>query len=50
MTPAQKLEAAMRLYWSARALKEAAIRAKHPSWDDSTVNRAVREAFLYARS
>lgn len=49
MTPAQRLKAAERLYWSARALKQAAICARHPDWDDEAVRRALNEAFLYAR-
>ena len=46
MTPAQKLQAAMRLYWSARALKAAALRAEHPDWSDDMIAAAVRKAFL----
>ena len=37
MTPAQRLEAAARLYWTARQIKEAAIRARHPDWTDEQV-------------
>jgi hypothetical protein len=47
MTPAQKLEASMRLYWSARALKAAGIRAEHPDWSEEEVAAAVRAAFLF---
>ena len=50
MSPAQKLRAAERLYWSARQLKAAALRAQHPDWSEEEIQRAVREAFLYARS
>ena len=50
MTPAQKLAAAEDLYWSARAIKAAGLRAQHPDWTEEEVQRAVREAFLYARS
>jgi Rv0078B-related antitoxin len=50
MTPAQKLRAAERLYWSARQLKAAALRAEHPDWTEEAIRRAVREIFLYARS
>jgi hypothetical protein len=46
MTPSQKLHAAMALYWSARALKASAIRARHPEWSEEAVERAVRRAFL----
>jgi hypothetical protein len=47
MTPAQKLRAAEDLYWSARSLKAAALRAKHPEWTEKQVQREVREAFLF---
>ena len=49
MSPAQKLRAAERLYYSARQLKAAALRAQHPEWSDETIRQAVREIFLYAR-
>lgn len=49
MTPAQRLAAATRLYWTARHLKEAALRTRHPDWTDTAIRRAVNEAFLYAR-
>jgi hypothetical protein len=47
MTPEQKLRAAMRIYWSARAIKAAALRAEHPEWSDEELARAVRDAFLF---
>jgi hypothetical protein len=47
MTPEQKLRAAERLYWSARAIKGAALRASHPEWSEAQVARAVRDAFLF---
>ena len=50
MSPAQKLRAAERLYYSARQLKAAALRAKHPDWTDEAVREAVRQILLYARS
>lgn len=50
MSPTQKLKAGERLYHSARQLKEAALRAQHPDWNEQQVRRVVREAFLYARS
>jgi len=50
MSPEKKLEVAMQLYYSARELKEAGVRADHPDWDEKQVQQAVREAFLYARS
>ena len=50
MTPAQKLRAAERLYYSARQLKAAALRAEHPDWTDEAIRLAVREISLDARS
>lgn len=50
MTPQQKLEISMGLYWSARRLKAAAIRQHHPDWTDEQIEQAVKEAFFYARS
>jgi hypothetical protein len=50
MTPAQKLKTAEQLYWSARELKAAGLRMQHPDWTEEEIERAVREAFLYARS
>ena len=50
MSPGEKLEVAMQLYYSARELKAAGVRADHPDWDEKQVQQAVREAFLYARS
>ena len=50
LTPGQRLEAAMDLYGSAKRLKAAAIRAKHPDWSEGEIARAVNEAFLNAGS
>ena len=50
MSPGKKLEVAMQLYYSARELKAAGVRADHPDWDEKQVQQAVREAFLYART
>jgi Rv0078B-related antitoxin len=50
MSPAQKLRAAERLYWSARQLKAAALRAEHPDWTEEAIQQAVRQIFLLARS
>jgi hypothetical protein len=49
MTPEQKLNAAMRLYWSARELKAAYFRSIHPDWSEEKINQEVRDAFLSAR-
>ena len=50
MTAEEKLNASMDLYWSARQLKAAAIRKKHPEWDEDQVLQAVKEIFMYART
>jgi len=50
MTPEQKLRAAERLYWTARSLKAAWLRAQHPDWTEYKVQREVREIFLNART
>ncbi|MDH4452133.1 MAG: hypothetical protein QE570_03025 [Verrucomicrobiota bacterium] len=49
LTPAAKLRAAQRLYWSARRLKAAAFRQQHPEWTPAQVEQATREVFRYAR-
>jgi len=48
MTPAQKLALANDLYWQARALKAAWLRARHPSWTEDAIDARVREIFLLA--
>ena len=48
MTPEQKLNAAMRLYWSARELKAAGFRHFHPDWSEEEIQKSVRYAFLTA--
>ncbi len=50
MSPAQKLQISMQMYWSARRLKVAWIQQQHPDWTRQQVEDAVREAFMYARS
>ncbi|NUM52516.1 MAG: hypothetical protein HUU46_02625 [Candidatus Hydrogenedentes bacterium] len=49
MTPEQKLRATSNLYWAARDLKAAWFRSQHPEWSEEQVQKAVRDAFLYAR-
>lgn len=50
MTPEQKLEVTLRLYYSAKELKAAALRAQHPDWSGEEIQEKVREIFLYART
>jgi len=47
MSPAQKLRAAERLYYSAWQLKAAALRAEYPDWTGEAIHQAVRQIFLY---
>jgi hypothetical protein len=50
MSPERKLEVALMLYHSARELKAAAFRARHPEWSEDEIEAEVKEAFLYART
>jgi hypothetical protein len=47
MTPAQKWDAAMRLYWSARGVKEAWLRKIHPEWDEDRVQVELKAFFSH---
>jgi hypothetical protein len=38
------------LYWSARKMKAAGLRALHPDWPDERVNAEVTRIFLHART
>ena len=49
LTPAQKLKAAQEIWEVARQVKAAGLRSQHPDWTEEEIQRAVREAFLYAR-
>ena len=46
----RRLRLAERLYWSARKLKRAGLRAQHPDWPEERLNAEVRRIFLHARS
>jgi len=50
MTPEEKLKIALRLYYSARQLKAAALHHEHPNWTKKEIQKKVREIFLYART
>jgi hypothetical protein len=50
MTPAQRWNAAYRLYWTMRRHKAAFLRSRHPDWSDQQVEAAVRENFSDART
>jgi hypothetical protein len=46
----EKLKLAEQLYWTARKLKAAGIRAQHPDWTEEQVTEEVRQIFLHART
>lgn len=50
MAPEQKLQIALRLYYSARRLKLESLRVQHPDWTERALDEKVRELFLYARN
>lgn len=49
MSPGERWHMAERLYWSARNLKAAHLRALHPNWSEQQVQSAVKEAFMHVR-
>jgi hypothetical protein len=50
MTGERRLQLAEQLYWSARKLKLAGLRAQHPDWAEEQLNAEVRRVFLHART
>jgi len=50
MAPGERLALSMKLYWSARQLKAADLRAQHPDWPEEKIQAEVRELFLYANT
>jgi len=50
MTPEKKLLLSLQLYYSAKELKEASIKAFHPEWNNLRIKEEVRNIFMYARS
>jgi hypothetical protein len=44
----RRLRLAERLYWSARKLKSAGLRAQHPDWPEERLHAEVRRIFLDA--
>ena len=50
MTPEQKLKLGLRLYYSAKQLKAAALHHDHPEWTEEEIQKELREIFLYART
>jgi hypothetical protein len=50
MTPGRRLALAEQLYWSAREIKAAWLRAQHAEWDEEQVAREVTRVFSNART
>lgn len=50
MAPEKKLRVAQMLYYSARELKTAGLKAQNPDWPEEKIKDRVREIFLYART
>lgn len=50
MSGQERLRVAERLYWSARKMKAAGLRAQHPDWPESQVEAEVRRIFSSARN
>ena len=50
MSPTQKLNVALRLYYSAMELKAAGMRSLYPDFDENKIREKVKEIFLYART
>jgi hypothetical protein len=50
MSAEKKLELSLKLYYSARQLKEAVLKKQYPDWSQERIDKEVREIFLYARS
>ena len=50
MTGEQRLRLAEQLYWTARKLKLAGLRAQHPDWIEEHLNAEVRRIFLHAHT
>jgi len=49
MTPGERWLAAQRLYWSARRIKAAHVRALNPTWSEAQVQQDVKETFMHVR-
>ena len=50
MTPERRLWLAEQLYWSAREIKAAWLRAQHIDWSEERIAREVTRAFTDART
>ena len=50
MAAEEKLNIALRRYYSAKELKEAGLRVQYPGWNEEMIRQKLREIFLYART
>jgi len=50
MTPEEKLKIALRLYYSAKQLKAAALHHEYTNLTKKEIQKKVREIFLHART
>ncbi len=50
MTSEKELQVALDLYYSAKELKAAGLKQRHPEWSTERIRQKVREIFLYART
>jgi len=50
MAPERRLSLAEQLYWSARDLKAAWLRAQHADWTEEQIAREVTRLFTHART
>ena len=50
MTPERRLSLAEQLYWTAREIKAAWLRAQHADWSEEKIAREVTRAFTNART
>jgi hypothetical protein len=50
MSGEERLKVASRLYWSARRMKAAGVRAQHPDWPEMPVQAEVSRVVSNARS
>ena len=48
MSAEEKIQIALRLYYSARQLKLAALRDQNPDWTERKIQEQLRQIFLYA--
>ena len=46
----KRLRVAEQLYWSARKMKAAGLRAQHPDWPAERIGAEVRRIFLHAQT